>query len=414
MGYVLGSTPGKNKYIAGTSTFSDVWPEGSEAVALERDKLDREMKWLKGSLTDTDSADAIAETGTFQVHSAVTATALGLPFAAMGFLLSEYGNASYGRQEWRPLGTSDLFERLKNSGVWGPWKKIGGGQTTTATAYGLANAVLLQDYTRRRGSVSTGGKGAVALRFDHGLGNFRDIILPLLRARGLPSSLALNSRSWGLAENGGVAAADVNTWVQNDRVEVWNHGAHHGDADSTAALEDTIVAGLSELRSQIPAAVIDGFAVPGVGGTNYAGFNGGATLQSFYGTEAGRLILSHHAVTSGYLPSTTHRVLDGVVRQGQNHYTIDAATGTAAEYQIDQAIANRTGLQIMLHPSVVGTTDKVTVAKLTAILDYIAAKRDAGELAVLSPYELTLADARPAGGVTVTEVEPGIYEIGEA
>ena len=274
--------------------------------------------------------------------------------------------------------------------AWSPWVNLA---DVTDTLIGATpNALLIQDFTRRRGPVNTNGKGAVALRFDHGLANFRDKILPLLRARGLKASLALNSRSWGLAENGGVTAAEVDGWVAEGVVEIWNHGAHHSDAVTRAELEDTIVTGLAELRTQLPSAQIDGWVVPGVGGTNYNGFNGGGNTGVFTSTEAGRLILAHHAVATGAIPGTAHRVLDGTVRQGMSHYTLDAVTGTAAQYQINLAATNVTGLQLLLHPSAVDQPDKVTTAKLTEILDHIVTKRDAGELVVLSPYQLMLAE----------------------
>lgn len=391
------------RYPAGSSTFPGVFPLGLKDMMDSVGALVKSSKWLRGTLTDTDNTNTITTSGVFQVLSATTANTLGLPTASMGFLESLYTNSSYARQVWYPQGVDEIWERFMNSAVWGAWKKrTGGGTVGAETAYGLANMLLVQDYTRRRGPVTTGGLGAVALRFDHGLANFNTKIRPLLEARNLPYSLALNSRSWDLAENTGVTASMVDTWVAGGLAEVWNHGAHHGDAANRAALEDAIITGLSELRAQIPSAKIDGFAVPGVGGTNYDGFNGGTTVADFYGTTAGRLILANHAVSSGYISGTSHRPLDGTVRQGMNHYTIDAASGTAAEYQIDQATTNKTGLQIMLHPSVVDTADKVTTAKLTAIFDHIAAKRDAGSLAVLSPYQLTLADARTSGGTSTT------------
>ncbi|MEX5308885.1 glycosyl hydrolase family 28-related protein [Kocuria sp. CPCC 205297] len=285
--------------------------------------------------------------------------------------------------------------------AWSPWVNLA---DVTDTLIGATpNILLVQDFTRRRGPVNTNGKGAVALRFDHGLGNFRDKILPLLRARGLKASLALNSRSWGLAENGGVTAAEVDGWVSEGVVEIWNHGAHHSDAVTRAELEDTIVTGLAELRAQLPSAQIDGWVVPGVGGTNYNGFNGGGNTGVFTSTEAGRLILAHHAVATGAIPGTVHRVLDGTVRQGMSHYTLDAVTGTAAQYQINLAATNVTGLQLLLHPSAVDQPDKVTTAKITEILDHIVAKRDAGELVVLSPYQLMLADAQSVTPANLVE-----------
>jgi hypothetical protein len=223
--------------------------------------------------------------------------------------------------------------------------------TETPPQVGLANSLRVDEFSQRRGGAKkTGGKGAVALRFDHGLNNFDSVIRPLLEARNLPYSLALNSRNWSTAENNTVTAAMVDGWTL---AEIWNHGAHHNDATVYATQYDTIVTGLAELRAQLPSKSIDGFIVPGVGGTNYGGFSGGQNPASFYSTDAGRLILEHHAVSTGAYPNTDHRVLDGRIRQGMGHYTIEAQTPAAVIAEIDAAIAGKTGLQLMMHPSLI-------------------------------------------------------------
>lgn len=264
----------------------------------------------------------------------------------------------------------------------------------TADRPEFVHEVREDEFTHAMGVVSTGGKGAVALRFDHGLANFNAKIRPLLEARGLPYSLVLNSRAWGLAENAGVDAGVVNYWVTGGLCEVWNHGIDHSDHPMDE-LDEVIVGGKRELEAQIPSAKIYGFAPAGVGVGGYAGFNGGDRPEAF-GTEAGRLILEHHAVSAGYMAGTSHRVLDGRLRQGSSHYTLDttaASSPTGASNQIAAAIANKTGLQFMMHPSVLDRAGRVTTAILTRILDHIVTQRDAGHLSVLSPYQLTVANA---------------------
>lgn len=488
MGLRVGSTASGLRWPVGGSLFPDVFPDGFKDMMESVDSVLAKSKWLKPSLTGDTPVVDLNESGLYPVFSSSNAQNAGLPTASMGFVEVLYGNESYSKLTWIPMGTGTPWSRVRNSGTWGPWRPFAGsrgtipvntdmdtvrgpewagdwdmplspatntltgtlptghdawlpgqfrvmgwaGGTTNLTsqlympyqsngvwyrtikAYvqtgalawtpwvnlaapaesgGSANALLVEDFTRRRGPVNTDGKGAVALRFDHGLSNFNSKIRPLLEARNLPYSLALNSRSWDLPENSGVTASMVNDWVAGGLAEVWNHGAHHVDATGTEALKDVIATGLEELRSQLPAASIDGWAVPGVGGTNYDGFNAGEAPDSFYGTEAGRLILANHAVSTGYIPGTARRKLDGTVRQGMGHYTLDTVTGTAAQWQINQAATDATGLQLMLHPSSVDKTGNITTAKLVEILDHIVAKRDAGELVVLSPYQLTLADA---------------------
>lgn len=260
---------------------------------------------------------------------------------------------------------------------------------------GLANSLRVDDFTERRGGVKkTGGLGACAFRFDHGLNNFKTEILPLLQQYGIKGSLALNSRTWTDAENNLVTQAEVDGWVTSGWVEIWNHTATHGDASTYSALTDTIVGGLTELRAQLPSAVIDGFVIPGVGGgTNLGGLDSGISPEKFYNTDAGRLILEHHAVTSGAYPLTDRRILDGKVRQGMGHWTMDSQTSANLISRLQGTQTAKKGLQFMLHPSLVNTTGYMTTADVDAVLAFAAAERDAGRLKIYSPYDLLLADA---------------------
>src|SRR5699024_1268030 len=103
--------------------------------------------------------------------------------------------------------------------------------------------------------------------------------------------------------------------------------------------------------------------------------------------------LQNHAVASGYLPGTRIRPLDGTIRDGQGHFTIDGMTVADIKGYVDAAIAQRGGLQLMLHPSQLDAAGKMTTAQFVEVLDYVVAKRDAGELVTLSPYEMAVADS---------------------
>lgn len=289
------------------------------------------------------------------------------------------------------------------TGAWGDWMRV---PTIDDVAVEAANARLVEDWSRRRGGVKpTGGKGAVALRFDHGLANLKTVILPLLRARALPFGVAINPSNWAQQENTGCTQADVQGWVTNDRAEVWNHGGNHQDATTPGTLRTQLVTSLATLRSQIPNAQIDGFMLPGVGGTQYLGFDA-ASPGVFTSTLAGRLLLKSHAVISGSMGSA-RRVIDGVVRQGQAHYTMDAQTASSIKNQIDLAISERTGLQLMLHPSNLNGSGMLTTAALTDVLDYIKTKRDAGDLVVFGPYDLLLASAVVGAGAAGPKGDKG-------
>ena len=85
--------------------------------------------------------------------------------------------------------------------------------------------------------------------------------------------------------------------------------------------------------------------------------------------------------------------MDGTVRQGMSHTTLDGATLSGAKGVVENAKRDRRGAQFMLHPTALDQSGKLSLSDLTAFLDYVVAERDAGRLAVLSPYSLMVADA---------------------
>lgn len=244
------------------------------------------------------------------------------------------------------------------------------------------------------GPISTGGRGAVALRCDHGLRNFRDKVLPLTRAAGIKVSQAYNPRNWYYPENEGVSPADLNSWVAAGEVEIWNHSASHGPAKWRAELVDEIVNGLAEIQEQLPAAAeqVWGWNPPGLARGNYGGFDGGRTPEGWQ-TPAGRLILRTHAVASGSLPGSLLHTLDGKPRHGLARYQLDSRQLDEVLTMIDRAADERKGLQLMLHPSVLDQPSKFTTAGLAAVIEHVVKLRAEGRLVTLSPYELLVADS---------------------
>lgn len=245
------------------------------------------------------------------------------------------------------------------------------------------------------GPIDTGGVAAVALRCDHGLANFARHVLPLTIERRMTVSQAHNPRNWHLEENAGVTAEEMNDWVHEGHVEVWNHSASHRGISTEEDIHDEIVSSLAEIEEQLPAAAgtVWGFNPPGIPGEDYAGFAKGAAPENWT-TAAGRAILGHHAVVSGHILGTSQRVLDGSVRDGLAHVTLDARPVEDVLARIDAVVRKRRGLQLMLHPSRLGMNGKLGVEGFTVILDYLVDLRERGELVTLSPYKLLLADAR--------------------
>ena len=212
-------------------------------------------------------------------------------------------------------------------------------------------------------------------------------ILPILRSYGWPSTQVMNSRTWDRPESNLVTPAEADAWAD---VEFVHHGATHTDAPTLAALDDEIVTSLAELRAQLPTHQIDGWAPPGVTGTRYMGYNGGGTAE-LMSTDAGRLILAHHAWASGYQPDSRHRVLDGMVRQGLSHYTMDVATLAQVQTTVNGAIATEAGLCLMLHPSLLDTTGYMTTGTLTSVLAWLRTKEQAGDVQIVSLGALNYA-----------------------
>lgn len=239
--------------------------------------------------------------------------------------------------------------------------------------------------SRRGGRIGTGGKPVVALRFDHGLTAFKSKVLPLLRERGLPSMNTMNARTWGQSSNSGMSAAELQAAWINNGVEVTNHAATHNDAATDEAVHDEIVNGLTELQASFPSSVIEGYCPPGVDGTRFQGFEGGKTTAQWTDTLAGRLITQYHAACFGYWGSI-YRPQGVDLQIGAAHTTIDAQTPEWASGVVRGLVAaGPCALTLMLHPVYLDQPGYMSTDGLKAVLDDIAARRDAGEIMVTTP-----------------------------
>lgn len=356
--------------------------------------------WLRGPMLDGTNLDTFRETG---VWTSTNPSALvGVPTGvSSGAITVENLVTTKTAVALQRLTTADGRVFIRTATVlagWGgvAWKQLTGtGGTTPVTVVndaGLSNAVLIQDFTRRRGGRKKVTTATLAFRFDHGLANFNTLVRPQMESRNFKYSLALCSAQWERTENVGVTASMVNDWVTAGLAEIWNHSKDHGSGDnSEASWKAAILDGLNELRAQIPAAQIDGFAPPGSAGTNFGGFIDGQTLDQFYATDGGRFLQTYHAVIAGYIGATT-RWQDGMVRQGLGHLTLDAYTLAQAQTVIQSAETQKRALQFMLHPSRLDTEGYITTATFISILDYVKAEETAGRLQIVGPYEQLLCD----------------------
>lgn len=243
---------------------------------------------------------------------------------------------------------------------------------------------------RRGGPIGTGGLGAVALRWDH----WTDHAAPLVeihRELGLPWSWAHYSHQRDV-EGHSLPWEDIQQHALSDGGEPWAHSQTHTDATTTEGLTREIVTSCEELRDALPGCVIEGFAIPGVGGSKWNGFTDTLTIEHFTGTEAGQLVLGTYAVSTGHI-RPLERHLDGTVRQGLLHQTIERRVAADVLPLIERARDTATGLSLMLHPRRVGQPGYLPLADYRQIAEFIAAERDAGRLLPLTLSGLTVADS---------------------
>lgn len=362
----------------------------------------KDAAWAKGSLTGTDW-NKLYEPGAYTTFGGLEASGhTGYPpDATTAGVLTVYANLSksWGVQEYTQYGNSPRrwWRVSRNtSGAWNPWREVSPEAEPSPVApgtidNGLRHELLAADFRDRIGTPRTAGKGVIVFRCDHYLNIYRDTIRPLMTARDMPATIAMNARTWDDDQNNQVTPAEADTWAD---IEFCNHGAHHADAVTDAELYDAIAAGQSELQAQLPNHAIDGFIVPGVGGTQYGGWGTGSSLTSFADYEAGRLILGHHAYSTG-TRGGLYRTMDGHLRQGLSHYTIEARSFAGVKTVIDAAVSSSRAVTLMMHPGRLDEAGYMTTQTLTDVLDYVQGLVTDGSAEVMTLGESLLADSRP-------------------
>lgn len=380
-----------------------ILPDGQDLIsggdnAISRNaRASTDVAFARTRIGATGPADAFnLDPGSYVVHSlSAAANVANLPEQWPGTLLVPGVIGQPVRfMIFAPYQKSYLWVTAANdlSGGFMPWWKVSSSSSDAATPNSIHLARMFAHYG---GPVDTAGLGAVSWRIDHGWANFKTKLLPIFRAAGIVPLVTYNPRDWSRSENAGVTLTEVNDWVANGWIEISNHGATHADATGDDAIRDYVAGSLAEIETQLPAAKgqVWGFHLAGVGNSEaFDGFGSGSTAAQ-WDTTMGREILRSHAFGSGYVPDTAQRVIDGNVRNGLLHMATDVRPVAEMKAQIDQAIADRTGFQIMTHPSLVDTAGNNTTAMIQELVDYIVAKRDAGQIAVLSPYQMMLADS---------------------
>ncbi|WP_175475385.1 polysaccharide deacetylase family protein [Arthrobacter sp. UCD-GKA] len=291
------------------------------------------------------------------------------------------------------------------NGTMQPWWNITGGLSEPEQVGPYQREALIKAFRDRRAyCIGTGWLPAYGLRFDHGLKNFIELLLPILIKYGMPWSQVVNSRNIDRAENGGYTWANLQQKAIDHGGEMGNHGAAHADALTRSSLFDQIVTGKAELEGHMQRLPVEWWAPPGLsdGYMGAAPFN---TLEQHYGTYAGRLIMANHAGISGYVPGA-YRPLPQNLPIATTHITMDkAATSTMNSiFNTVAGYSEPTAVQLMLHPNLVGEIDPkdgkpyMTLAEFEVVIASLAERRDAGELVMLTSTGLLVADHREERG----------------
>lgn len=325
---------------------------------------------------------------------------------ANGFILEVFsygGNARIQRYTSYIALSQSVWVRRGNFASspheWFDWTRIDAGGVDLSQggeSAGPGRREMLQQSLKARkgGTIGTGGRAAVALRFDDAAGDFATTILPLLEARGLPFTRVTTTDRVG-KEAGG----EMDTWsnIQNYCIraggEVWNHGKTHGNADSQAAVDAEVSGALETLRANLPKLIIDCWSPPGGQTTGWTGYMPAETIEQLAASYAGQQIMAHHALASGYLMNTWYPAIDGVLRDGSIYNSLDSRDDTYSTTLVERAKDMTSGVVLMWHSNNIGTAGSMTLAQFTAVLDYLVAQRDAGNILVLTVSGLALADA---------------------
>ena len=293
---------------------------------------------------------------------------------------------------WRTSWSSD--------GRWGPWAKVAqDSPDRMQLAPARREAVVEAGLTRRGRVIGTGGLPAIALRFDHHLVPFGTKVLPVLKRLRLPWGQMLMPSTVG-SGNDNWTWSRIAQECHDSGGEVWNHSFSHSDILNTGQADREVSLSLTRLKENLPSLWIDAWAPPGQ--PAMMGYEGQDTPEKHWKTYPGRLILAQHALVRGYYPAV-YRKLNGPELVGTGHVTIDKMDSNTVGGMVRGAMSTTSGLTLMLHSTYLDQSGYMTTAQLTSALEYIAQLRDQGEIVVLSPAGVMLADQekpRSTGNIT--------------
>ena len=358
-------------------------------------------------------------------YDSTQAIAWGLPSQAAGFMdISVSGFSTL--QEITTLTTPiQSYRRRWYNGNWsGDWESTGGVEQdsdlpdsteyavdTSKTAINLLipsvvdptlsyeddHAALVDDMKSRLGGVVTNGKAAIALVADHGTTVFKQWLWEEAKSRNIPFTMALAPEIHldGKGDSRHTASNDdIKQWISEGLV-IASHSGDHDGATGYFDVARQIVTSKKKLEEKL-GTTVDSWVQPGYSLANgsYDGFGTGQSDSRYTDFYAGRLLQQTYPVITGYAGSDF--VYPGGVdlpvgvRRSLTERK-DALQGVK-DY-IQQAVDTKGKHINFCHPYALvdSSSTYVTKAEYIEYLDWLAAKRDAGELVLMTLPELAVA-----------------------
>ncbi|MFW0112103.1 polysaccharide deacetylase family protein [Rothia sp. CCM 9416] len=347
------------------------------------------------ALTAEDNLDTLPH-GMRVVTNRAVAKALSLPSVRPGSVetvrvVSNAATQRFHAVEDQSTGTR-VFVRDSIQGVWSAWRELAFIGQTSDSSDVIRHDLLKQGLSLRKGSIGTGGVGAVSLRFDDAPEEFVEKVLPMLIERRLPFTRVTTTDAIGSRQILPETFPEMESYCINYGGEVFNHGREHTNVVGQDAIYEDTVGALHKLRELMPRIAVDCYSPPG-GAVTYDGHMPSNTVSNFADTFMGRTLFAHHALVTGYMSNSYYRHLDGVPRDGFAHRSCDTSS-LGVMKSVTRWVAQRgAGMVAMFHANNIGTSGYISMADFTAYLDYLVEERAAGRLLVLTVTGLVHANA---------------------
>lgn len=268
-------------------------------------------------------------------------------------------------------------------------------------SYADDHAALMDDLKSRLGTVVPEGKAAVALVADHGTTVFKEWMWAEAKARDIPFTMALAPESHldGKGDSRHAASnEDIKQWIAEGLV-IASHSGDHGGAsgyfDVSRQIQTSKMKLEEKLETQVDCWVQPGYALA-LG--SYDGFGTGQSTSRYTDYYAGRMLQQNYAVVTGYAGDDFVYPGDVDLPVGVRRSLTERKDNQASVLAtIEQAIATGGKHINFCHPYalVESSNTYVTKSEYIEYLDWLAAKRDAGDLVLLTLPQLAVARNTP-------------------